>query len=53
MSRVLYVVLLIGCCLALLIYAGPWVLLAVLAIGAVRWLVWEHWERLKRRRRDW
>jgi hypothetical protein len=47
----LYFVFVVGCCLGLLVYAGPWVFLCVLAIAAVRWVVWEHWERLERRHR--
>lgn len=51
MTRALYAIFVICCCLGLLVYAGLWVFLGVLAIAAVRWLVWEHWESLERRSR--
>jgi hypothetical protein len=51
-TRALYVAFLIGCCLILLIFAGPLVFLGVLGIAGlsmVIWEHWEHWERLERR----
>lgn len=40
---------LIGCCLALLIFAGPLTFLGVLAIAGLGMLIREHRERLERR----
>ena len=48
-TRALYVAFLIGCCLALLIFAGPLVFLGVLGVAGLSMLIWEHWERLERR----
>ncbi|MGB6485479.1 MAG: hypothetical protein WBE91_01165 [Steroidobacteraceae bacterium] len=49
MMRFLQWAFLIGCCLVLLIFAGPMVFLGVLGIAGLSMLIRQHCERLERR----